>query len=293
MEELFNVAAGTGFMKYINTYVQTRLPGLADFGIKVLIAILLYFVGKKVIKLLMGVVCKSFERVNMEETSISFINSLLNAFFYVMLVAMIAIFLGVKETSIAAILGAMGMGIVLSLKESLSNLFGGLILLFMKPFSLGDYIKEDSHGNEGTVIRMDLFYTTMVTVDNKTVSVPNGIVANNSMTNLTRQDKRQLRETVGVSYRTDIKKVKFLLESILEGDEAILQNEGTDVFVSSLGESSVQIGWHAWVKPEDYWNCKWRITEEIKEKFQENQIEIPFNQLDVTIKKRDSQEYKE
>lgn len=269
------------FMKYF----EGKLPGLMDFGLKIIIALIVFFIGQRIIKLLLKLLRRSFERAGMEEGSIHFLNSLCKAFFYVILVSSLATYFGVKEGSIAALLGSMGVGIILALKESLSNLAGGFILLLMKPFLVGDYIKEDSHGNEGTVFRIDLFYTTLITPDNRTVSVPNGILSNTSLTNITRQDKRQIRETIGISYGADIKKAKELLEHILNRDEAILRTEPIDVFVDELGDSAVQLGWRGWVAPEHYWTAKWRITEIMKYTFDENGIEIPFNQMDITIKK--------
>ena len=194
-----------------------------------------------------------------------------------------ATFLGVSGASVAALIGSMGVGVVLALKESLSNIAGGFILLFMKPFVSGDYIHEDTHGNEGTVVKVDLFYTTLLTIDNRTVSIPNGIITNSSLTNISKQDKRQLREKVGISYRNDINEARKVLLAILQKDAAILKEEKMEVVVESLGDSGVILGWHAWVRPQDYFPAKWRITEEIKYRFDENQIEIPYQQIDVKI----------
>ena len=228
----------------------------------------------------------SFERAGLETGSIHFLDSLIKAVLYVILVASLATYLGVKEGSIAALLGSMGVGIVLALKESLSNIAGGFILLIMKPFVVGDYIKEDDSGNEGTVDRIDLFYTTLITPDNRTVALPNGILSNTSMTNISKQDKRQLRERVGISYEADIRRAKDILEKILKEDSQVLQEEEQEVFVDQLADSAVILGWRAWVKPEDYWNARWRITEQIKYAFDEEGIAIPYNQLEVTLKER-------
>ena len=207
----------------------------------------------------------------------------MKAIMYVMVAAVMATFMGVSGASVAALIGSMGVGVVLALKESLSNIAGGFILLFMKPFVSGDYIREDTHGNEGTVVKVDLFYTTLLTTDNRTISIPNGIITNSSLTNISRQDKRQLREKVGISYRNDINEARKVLLAVLQKDEAILQDEKMEVVVECLGDSGVVLGWHAWVRPQDYFPAKWRITEEIKYKFDENQIEIPYQQIDVKI----------
>lgn len=265
-------------------YLKGKLPAMLDFLFKILIVLLLFFIGKKVIKLIRKIMRKSFERAGLETGSIHFLDSLIKAVLYVILVASLATYLGIKEGSIAALLGSMGVGIVLALKESLSNIAGGFILLIMKPFVVGDYIKEDDSGNEGTVDRIDLFYTTLITPDNRTVALPNGILSNTSMTNISKQDKRQLRERVGISYEADIRRAKGILEKILREDPQVLQEEEREVFVDQLGDSAVMLGWRAWVRPENYWAARWRITEQIKYAFDGEGISIPYNQLEVTIK---------
>lgn len=156
--------------------------------------------------------------------------------------------------------------------------------MFMKPFVSGDYIHEDTNGNEGTVVKIDLFYTTLLTVDNRTVCIPNGIMTNSSLTNISRQDKRQLREKVSISYRADIEQAKNTLRVILDEEESILKEEPIEVVVDSLGDHGVILAWHAWVKPQDYFPTKWRITEEIKYKFDAQGIEIPYQQLEVLVR---------
>lgn len=265
-------------------YFQEKWPKLLDFGLQLIIAAIVFFIGTKVIKMILKLIRKSFVHAGLEEGSINFLNSLAKAILYVILVSAIAVSLGVKEASVAALLGSMGLGIVLALKESLSNLAGGFILLIMRPFSTGDYIKEDGHGNEGTVMAIDLFYTTLVTSDNRTIVLPNGILANTSLTNLSQQDKRQLRETVGISYGANIKKAKEILEYILNEDESILKTEPIEVFVENLGESSVDIGWRGWVSAGEYWTTRCRVLEIIKYEFDKQGIEIPYRQMDISVR---------
>ena len=246
-------------------YFQGKMPGLMDLGIKLVIVLIAFFVCRKIIQLILKIFDRSFERAGMEAASAHFTLSIMKAIMYVMVVAVMATFLGVSGASVAALIGSMGVGVVLALKESLSN------------------IHEDTHGNEGTVVKVDLFYTTLLTIDNRTVSIPNGIITNSSLTNISKQDKRQLREKVGISYRNDINEARKVLLAILQKDAAILKEEKIEVVVESLGDSGVILGWHAWVRPQDYFPAKWRITEEIKYRFDENQIEIPYQQIDVKI----------
>lgn len=271
------------------TYINGKIPAFLDFGLKLLIAGVLFFIGSRVISFLLKLLKRSFVRAQMEEGSLHFINSLVKALLYVILVAGLATYLGVKEASIAALLGSMGVGIVLALKESLSNLAGGFILLIMKPFQVGDYIKEDGHGNEGTVEKIDLFYTYLLTPDNRTVSVPNGILSNTSLTNISRQEMRQIREIVGISYQADIKEAKETIEKVLRMEKRILTTQDVEVFVETLGESSVDIGWRVWVRTEDYFPVRRQLTEEIKYAFDEAGIEIPYRQLEVAVRQAEKE----
>lgn len=268
------------FMEFVND----KIPDLLDFGLKLVIAGVMFFIGSKIISFLLKLLKRSFIRAQVEEGSLHFMDSLVKALLYIVLVAGLAAYLGVQSASIAALLGSMGVGIVLALKESLSNLAGGFILLVMKPFTVGDYIKEDAHGNEGTVQKIDLFYTYLLTPDNRTVSVPNGGLSNTSLTNVSRQEKRQIREIVGISYQADIRKAKEIIEKTAFADESVLTAEPVEIFVDTLGESSVDLGWRVWVKAEDYFAVKWRLTEEIKYAFDEAGIEIPYRQLEVAVR---------
>lgn len=266
-------------------YFQGKLPGALDFALKLIIVAILFFICRKLIKIILKILERSFERAEMETASAHFTLSVIQAILYVILAAILATCLGVSGASVAALLGSMGVGVVLALRESLSNIAGGFILLFMKPFVSGDYIHEDSNGNEGTVVRIDLFYTTLLTVDNRTVCIPNGIMANSSLTNISKQDKRQLREKLCISYRADIEEARQVLMKILEKDVSVLKEEKFEVVVENLGDHGVLLGWHAWVKPQDYFPARWRITEEIKYQFDEKGIDIPYQQLEVSIRR--------
>ena len=186
----------------------------------------------------------------------------------------------------AAALASCGVAIGLALQGSLSNFAGGVLILLLKPFVVGDYIVEDNKGREGTVKEIQLFYTKLLTVDNKTVIIPNGALANTSITNVTEQDKRRLDFAVGISYDADLKMAKQLIEELIRKDEDVLQNEDVSVFVDTLGDSSVVIGARGWVKKDAYWTAKWRLTENIKLTLDDNGIEIPYNQVVVHVKER-------
>ena len=248
----------------LTKYISVKIPGILDFLIGVVLALVVFFVGTKVIKWIRKIVKKSMEKANVDKGVVQFVDSLLKFVLYAILLFSILQKFGLDTTSVAAALASCGVAIGLALQGSLSNFAGGVLILVLKPFVVGDYIVEDNKGREGTVKEIQLFYTKLLTVDNKTVIIPNGSLANTSLTNVTAQDKRRLDLTVGISYDADLKKAKQLIEELLRKDEDVLQSEGIDVFVDQLGESAVVIGARGWVKKDAYWTTKWRLLEHIK-----------------------------
>ena len=190
---------------------------------------------------------------------------------------------GIKESSVAALLASGGVAVGLALQGGLSNFAGGVIILALKPFQVGDYIIENTSKQEGTVTKIEMFYTTLSTVDNKRIVIPNGTLTEASVVNVTAQEKRKLEFKIGISYQSDLKKAKGILERLLHEDPCIMSDQEMIVFVDELGESSVIIGFRAWVKTEEYWNTKWRLNEKVKLAFDEEDIEIPYNKLDVRV----------
>ena len=177
------------------------------------------------------------------------------------------------------------MAIGLALQGSLSNFAGGVLILLLKPFVVGDYIIEDTNGKEGTVKEIQIFYTKLSTIDNKTIVIPNGMLTNNSITNATAKDERQLDLRVAISYDADIRQAKSVIENLLIKDECIIKNEQINVFVHELADNAVVLGIRAWVKNEEYWETRWRLLEEIKLLLDENGIEIPYPQMTVHMQK--------
>lgn len=265
-------------------YFKGWIPNITNFAVNILLSILIYFIGKKIIKIILKIVEKSCTRTGVDEGAIRFIISVIRILLYIVLALIIGDIFGIQSTSVVAILGSAGIAIGLALQGSLSNFAGGILLLILKPFKIGDYIIEHSNGNEGTVTNIDIFYTKLLTADNKMIAMPNGNLINSSLTNVTNEAIRRLDITVDISYDSDLKKAKQLMEEILIKDEARLEDRDLNVFVSELTNSSVLIGGRMWVKTENYWPAKWRIIELVKVTFDENNIQIPYQQLDVTIK---------
>lgn len=269
----------------LTKYISDKIPELIDFAIGVVLALLVFWIGAKLIKWIRKLIRISMEKASVDKGVRQFVDSLVKFILYAILIFSIGSKFGLDTTSVAAALASCGVAIGLALQGSLSNFAGGVLILVLKPFVVGDYIVEDNKGREGTVKEIQLFYTKLLTVDNKTVIIPNGSLANTSLTNVTAQDKRRLDLSVGISYDADLKMAKELIEGLFRADEDILKEEGINVFVDNLGDSSVVIGARGWVKKEAYWTAKWRLTENIKLTLDENGIEIPFNQIVVHVEK--------
>ena len=269
----------------LTQYVQDSIPELITFGLKVLAALVAFFVGRLVIRWIRKIVRRSFERSGADKGVEQFVDSLLKYGLYALLVFSLISSLGFDTTSVAAVLASGGVAIGLALQGSLSNFAGGVLILLLKPFVVGDYIIEDTNGKEGTVKEIQIFYTKLSTIDNKTIVIPNGMLTNNSITNATAKDERQLDLRVGISYDADIRQAKNVIEKLLEKDECIIKNEQINVFVHELADSAVVLGIRAWVKNEEYWETRWRLLEEIKILLDENGIEIPYPQMTVHMQK--------
>lgn len=280
-ENLQEVAKNPGI---ITTWLQGLVPDLLNFAFQVVIAILIYIVGGKIIGLIVKMVRRSMERAGADEGVKQFVTPVVKYSLYVILFFIIMGLFGIATTSAVAVLGSAGVAVGLALQGSLSNFAGGVLILLLKPFRVGDYIIEDSNKNEGTVTEISIFYTKLVTVDNKVIVIPNGTLSNSSLTNVSNMDRRRVDITVGIAYEADIRTAKETLFSVAQEDPARLLGEDAVVFVDNLGASSVDLGIRIWVATADYWPAKWRLTENVKYALDAKGISIPYQQIDVQIK---------
>lgn len=267
----------------IRTYFESLVPDLFNFALQVIIAIVVYAVGAKIIKMTVKIVRKALERRNTDIGVTQFLSAVIRYSMYFVLFMMILNLFGIATTSAVAVLGSCGVAVGLALQGSLANFAGGVLILLLKPFVVGDYIIEGS--NEGTVYEISIFYTKLKTVDNKVIVIPNGNLSNSSLINVSHMDKRRVDVAVGIAYEADIRTAKDILYKVAEEDPARLPGEDIVVAVDNLGASSVDMTVRIWVKSEDYWPTKWRLTENIKYALDENNISIPYQQIDVQIKK--------
>lgn len=281
------ISAGTDTIKWNRIFTDEMLEKFADkalgLGERIFFVLVCLFVGMQVIKLIRKMVRKGMQKAKADIGVIQFVDSFLKTALYVVLAFLMASSFGVDAASIVALLGSAGVAIGLAVQGSLSNLAGGVLILLLKPFKVGDYIAEGTGSKEGIVTEIQIFYTKLVTVDNKEVILPNGNLANNSIVNVTARKKRRADVCVGIAYHADLLLAKEVLLNMLKEDEKALKSEEMLVFVEELGESSVVLHVRCWFWNEDYWEGKWRITENCKLTLDRAGIEIPYNQLDVHL----------
>ncbi len=264
----------------IDQFFQELPEKAFHLGLRVVLAALAFLIGVQVIKLVRHVLHKALVRGRVDGSAISFIDSFVKFGMYFVLILTIASGLGVDAASIVALLGSASVAIGLAVQGSLSNFAGGVLLLILKPFAPGDYIR-DGVGNEGTVDSIDVFYTHLITPDHKRIVLPNGTLANGTITNFTKSPTRRLDISVGISYQDDVKAARNVLEKLLREDPAVLKDEEIRVFVDDLADSSVVLILRCWTLQGDFWETKWRLTEEVKYTLDGAGIHIPYPQLNV------------
>lgn len=258
------------------------IPGLLSLGYRLLIAALILLIGIRIAKTVQKMLGRTFDRMDVEVSLRKFLLSMVYAMICGLAVFAAADKIGISSASIVAVLGSAGIALGLALQESLGNFAGGVLILLMKPFKVGDFIICD--GKEGTVSAIGLVYTTLNTIDNKRIVVPNGTLSNSDLTNVTAQDRRRLEIKVGIGYQSDLKKAKDIMVRLFEQHPCMLKEEPVLAFVDELADSAVVIGARGWVSTPDYWQTRCDLLEQVKLTFDEEGIEIPFNQLEVRIK---------
>lgn len=274
----------TDHVSQFQKYLDEHTPQLISFGIKVVLSIVVLYIGSRLIRWVLGLVRRSLGRTGMDKGAVQFLCSFLKALLYILLIFGIGMNFGIKESSVAALLGTAGVTIGLALQGGLSNLAGGVMLLIFKPFQVGDYIIVDkANGWEGTVYKIEICYTTLLSVDYRHIVIPNGTLSGNTVVNLTARDMRKLELKIGISYDSDMHKAKQILEQIIKDDKGTREDQGMLVYVDELAESAVILGLRVWVPTEDYWTVRWRLNETIKNEFDRQGIRIPYRQLDVHL----------
>lgn len=250
-----------------------------EAGKSLLMAIVLAVVGRYAIKFINKLVARVLERRNVEQTVQSFLKSFINITLVTLLIIMVVGTLGVNTTSLAALLASAGLAVGMALSGNLQNLAGGIILLFLKPFKVGDFIEVQ--GVSGTVKAIHIFHTILTTTDNKELYVPNGALSSGNIMNYSKNDLRRVDFTVSVEYGTDVEQVKQVTLALLQADNRIMQDPAPFIAVSALADSSVNFALRVWVKASDYWNVFFDTNERIYAEYNKAGIKFPFPQLQI------------
>ncbi|UZH56271.1 mechanosensitive ion channel [Salinimicrobium tongyeongense] len=269
MEEITNLKAIS--KEYLEKFIAF-LPDLVG-------ALLWLFIGWWLIKIVIGYLKKFFQKSNHDPALVKFLLNLANGILLVLLIISVVGMLGIETTSFIAILGAAGLAIGLALQGSLSNFAGGVLILLLKPFRLGDWIEVN--GISGSVKDISMFYTKLNTFGNQLAIIPNGELSNENIINYSAEDKRRDAITIGISYDSNIKLAKDVLMNLLKEQEDILEDPAPAVVVTELADSSVNLSVRFWAKNDVFWDRHWYTIEEAKTRLEAAGISIPFPQRDI------------
>ena len=248
---------------------------------RVVLSVVILIIAIQLVKLFKRFLRKFFKKVKIDDGIAGFLCSLIGVAIYIIIGFLIAQFMGIDAASIVALLGSAGVTIGLAIQGSLSNIAGGVLILILKPFKIGDYIIENTHSNEGTVIEIGLIYTKLNTIDNRTVILPNGMLANSSIVNVTQTPYRMIDLKFDIAYSADFEMAKDLIAQVLKDDEAVLDEKPVVIAMESWEASSIRICARFYVQNENFLATRFRVRESVKTIFDKNNIEIPFTQVVV------------
>ena len=257
---------------FLLQYLLDQREPLLRFGQTLLIALIVFVIGRKMVKLLLRFTDRWMERRNVEVSVRKFVMSLAGVIYNVLLIFVVAGILGVGTSSIVAMVGSAGLAIGLALQGSLANLAGGVLILLLKPFQVGDYIITPQ--SEGTVQSIDIFYTRLTTTDNRVIVIPNGTISNSDITNTTKQDRRLLVLEFSVSYDADVASIRDILLKEMKHRSDILVKEPMRVVVTRLSPVKLRMNAKCWVETSKYWDVYYDMLERIKTLLQEQNISI-------------------
>lgn len=261
--------------------LDTLLVEVFRFGLKMVICIAIYMIGRKIIKYLHKAMGKMMVRREFDPSIASFIRSLVDITLTAMLLLAIVNILGINTTSFVALFASIGVALGMALSGTLQNFAGGVMILLFRPYRIGDYIQAQNQ--EGTVKEIQIFNTIIVTADNRTIYIPNGGLSTNTIINFNNQKNRRIEWTISTDYGSDYDKTKKVIGEIITADNRILSDPAPFIALKTLNESSVDIVIRAWTLKEDYWDVYFTINEQIYKSFSAHNIDIPFPQLTVHL----------
>ncbi len=265
----------------IDQYKDHFVEIVIEYGPKFVGGIVLLIVGLWFIKILATAIGKIMVKRNVNPSLTTFLRSFISGLLKVLLAIAVMDMIGIAMTSFIAILGAAGLAIGMALSGTLKNFAGGVVLLLLKPFKVGDFI--ESQGFSGTVTEIEIFHTILKTPDNKTIIIPNGPLSTGSVINYSTESTRRIDFTFSIGYGDDIDKARNVLQSLIDKEERILKEPEPQIVVSELADSSVNFAVKTWVNSVDYWPVKYLMTENVKKTFDQENISIPFPQRDIHV----------
>lgn len=268
-------------MEDFQTYLDSALNLIVAYGGKIVLAIITLIVGLWLVKKISKTFRKTMEKRGVDASLVPFLTSLVNALLKALVVISVAGMVGIEMTSFVAILGAAGLAVGLALQGSLSNFAGGVLILILKPFKVGDFI--EGAGTAGTVREIQIFYTYLTTPQGQEIVVPNGQLSNNTITNYSFNEERRIDMTFGIGYNDDIDKAKEILHQLCAEEKRFLEDKGITIFVEALADSSVNFRVRGWSKNADYWDILGGFNEKVKKAFDAAGVGIPFPQMDLHL----------
>lgn len=266
-------------------YTDIALAYATEYGLKILGALLIFFIGKWVARKIITLMRRGMERAGVDQTLISFASNALYVVLIIMIIVAAISNVGVETTSFMAIFGAAGLAIGLALKDTLANVGAAVLIIFFRPFKVGDFI--EASGVMGNVKSINLFSTTLTTTDNRSIIIPNGALIAGNIINYTGNQTRRIDMTFQIDYKDDLKVAKEVVMNVLQLHEKVLKEPEPIVAVGALERDGVQLIVRPWVAVEDYWNVSFEVTESIKLEFDKHNITVPFPQMDLHVKKGD------
>lgn len=278
------VKEATDQVSIVGQYIQKLTDWCMSKLGSIVVAVIFMVVCFKLVKLLLRILRKSFERSKLDPSVAGFFISAVKIVLNVLIVLTAASIVGFQITSFITILGTAGVTLGLALQGSLSNLAGGLLILILKPFRVGDYIVENNTHCEGTVVSIDIFYTRLITFDNKSVVIPNGNISNTSLVNVTEHDMRRVDIPFSVAYDSDMEKVKRVTIETIKDVDGYLPDEQILFYIDEFADSGINMYVKFYATIEKFFDAKWDAMWKLKKAFDENDIEIPFNQMYVHMK---------
>lgn len=263
--------------------IDTLLEGAMVVGLKIIAALVIYYVGRWIVRRVMKLMDKIYEKKSVEKSLRSFLSGVVKVLLYVVIVLIVIQVLGINTTSLVAMIASAGLAIGMALSGTLQNFAGGVMILLLRPYRIGDYI--DAQGEEGTVTKIGLFSTEIITVDNRVIYIPNSTISTSVIDNYSTSQMRRVDWTLNVEYGTDPEKVRQLMVDMLKNDSRVVADPEPVVFLVNLADSAVQFSVRAWCKNEDYWGLKFDIQERLYVELPKSGINFTYPQINVNVKK--------